>query len=227
MPADREQNRARVYATLTSLGFVSTVRTDAEAVRSKNADSYALTKGRADAAVAELKALSKAPRGNRKTETQRAERRQALERTVAAASEALDGSTAMGSADPVASSLATYAIALGLHWSAEQISPWISAAVVLFFEIASGASLIVVSVFSAPALPIRQQEDSTEKSPHKRAGVLEKLREHGELNGSLTTIGKTLGLGSKSTTFRVLNELADTGAIKLHANGDGTRVALS
>lgn len=232
-----------IYATLSSLGFVSASRSDATAARSKSADTYALTKAQAEAAVLELNSINKAHRGNRKTEAQRAERRKELQSTIAAATEDLDDHTATGAADPAAASLAAYASAVGLHWTAEQIAPWITAATVLFFEVCSGASLIVVSVLSgATPLPAKRTEEADEQSSaesdepdsERRKGrrrvvlpedVMDRIKgAGGNLNGSLASIAEQIGAPSKTTAKRVLNELEAAGRVRYDASADGTSV---
>jgi hypothetical protein len=202
-----------------------------------------LGKDQAQAAVLELKSLAKAPRGNRKTEAKRAERRNELERTVTQATEALRGDTATAEADPAAASLAAYASAVGLHWTAEQIAPWITAATVLFFEICSGASFIVVSVLATEALAKRTQsaeeqliDETDEPDAGKRKGrrrvvlpedVMDRIKGNGgSLNGSLSSIAEQIGAPSKTTAKRVLGELEAAGKIRYDASADGTSVAL-
>ena len=121
------------FAVLSSLGFVATSRTDAAAARARSADTYALSKAQADAAILELNSLAKAPRGNRKTEAAKAERRVALEGIVARATGALEGGEATGAADPIAANLSAYAAAVGFQWEPAMLSPWVTAAVVIFF----------------------------------------------------------------------------------------------
>lgn len=179
-------------------------------------------------------------------EWRRTERRKELESTVAAATEALGDHTATGAADPAAASLAAYAAAVGLQWTAEQIAPWITALTVLFFEVCSGASLIVVSVLSGatPLLANRATEgaddqlsvESEEPDYARRKGrrrsvlpddVLERIKgAGGNLNGSLATIAEQIGAPSKTTAKRVLGELADQGRIRYDASADGTAIAL-
>jgi len=232
------------YATLSSLGFVSTSRTDATAARAKSGDGYSLAKSRAEAAVAELQVLAKTPRGSRKAEAAKAERREALERIVARATEALEGDAATGAADPASASLSAYASAVGLHWTADQIAPWITALTVLFFEICSGASMLVVSVLAieGPAKKTlcadEQLNDETDapEALDKRKGrrrvvlpedVMDRIKGNGgALSGSLASIAEQIGAPSRTTAKRVLGELEAAGKIRYDASADGTSVAL-
>lgn len=228
-----------VYATLSSLGFVSATRGDAAAARSKIADTYALTKGQAEAAVSELKTLAAAPHSTKKVEAQRADRRRDLEHVIAGATATLQTGPATGAGDPAAASLAVYAAALGLDWSADKIAPWLVAATVIFFEVCAGSSLIVVSVLSSPATdtkaPSEAPEQLTDEKPPRgrRRSVLpndvvDRIRgEGGRINGSIASIAETIGAPSKSTAHRVLRELADAGKLTMDATSGGTRVALA
>ena len=69
------------FAVLSSLGFVSSARTDAKAARLQASDMYQISRAQADAALAELKATS-APLSNKKAEAKRIERRTTLEATI-------------------------------------------------------------------------------------------------------------------------------------------------
>lgn len=55
---------------------------------------------------------------------------------------------ATGSADPQASALAAYALAAGLKVTAAEISPWLSLATALFFELASALGLLAAGIGS-------------------------------------------------------------------------------
>lgn len=235
-----------VYATLSSLGFVSTSRTDATAARSKSADTYALTKAEAEAAVVELKTLAAAPHSTKKVDAHRSERRTQLERIVAKAQSALRADSTTGQADPAAASLAAYAAALGLNWTAEQIAPWITAVTVLFFEVCSSASLIVVSVLAAvpapvakPAaaapdeLPTEAESDQSVATAKKRGrrraitkdDLLNRLRSAGgNWRGNLASLSEVVGV-PKSTLHRHLSELETGGHVLLNTDREGTSIA--
>lgn len=236
------------YATLSSLGFVSVARSDASASRVTQSGTYALNKARAETALSELKAMAGAPFKSKKDEARRAERREALETTIAGAAKALDGETKSSRADPQAASLAAYAVAVGLPLSADQISPWINAASVIFFELCAGVSLIVAHVIAtvpqkAPRPverelvdePSEVEPEAVDAEPAKRGrrrnvlpdDVLERIRAAGgKLDGSLTQIGEVIGVPAKASAHRALKDLEAAGSIRLETGANGTRVAV-
>ncbi|WP_041300414.1 hypothetical protein [Hyphomicrobium sp. MC1] len=239
------------YATLSSLAFVSTARTDGIAGREKSADLYQLSSDRAAAALAELKTINNTPRGNARTEARKAERRSQLDLLIADAEKALRGDSAPGPIDPAASSLASYASALGWRLSEAQISPWLTAAIVLFFEIGAGLSLIVVSLVAGAAqvkLAPKPEVDSdaqpdgasdTEPEPNPPGrprgrprsatpeSVIARIRSNGgAVSGNLNAIGRVIGLPAKTTTHRVLRELQATGHVNVQTTADGISVRL-
>jgi hypothetical protein len=60
------------------------------------------------------------------------------------------------------------------------------------------------------------------------ASVLTKLRKAGgQVNGSISDVGRSLGIRSKSTAHRVLRRLVAAGEITMQANRSGCRVALA
>jgi hypothetical protein len=232
------------YATLSSLGFVSTARLDMAAERTKSGDSYEFARARADAAITELKALAAAPIGTKKVEAKRAERRSDLERTIAEAQNALQTGSATDTADPQAASIAAYAAALGFPVASEKIAPWLSVVAVVFFECGAGLSLIVVSIIATvpaqtcqPEIPIEDEVPNAPEPPATKRGrrrtalpddILARIRDAGgELNGTLNSIGDVIGLNSKTTAHRALRELEAAGALKLEPSADGTRVVLA
>lgn len=239
------------YAVLSSLAFVSTARTDGAAARTKSADLYRLTSDRATAALAELNSINSAPRGNRKTEAKKAERRAELDLLIAGAAEALHGDSRPGPTDPAAASLAAYANAMGWQSSEGQISPWLTAAIVLFFEIGAGLSMIAVSLVTLPpqVQPAHSDELSAEGDeqhsdtepeptpPGRPRGrprnatpdsVIARIRSNGGVvSGNLNAIGRIIGLPAKTSAHRMLRELQAAGRVDVEATTDGTVVRLA
>lgn len=240
------------YATLSSLAFVSTARSDGAASREKSADLYQLSSERAAAALAELKTINSAPRGNARTEARKTERRAQLDLLIADAERALRADSASGAIDPAASSLAAYASALGVQWSEAQISPWLTAAIVLFFEIGAGLSLIVVSLVAGaaqvkPAPKVETESDAQsdetsdtepEPSPPGRPrgrprsatpeSVIARIQSNGgAVTGNLNAIGQVIGLPAKTTAHRMLRELQAAGRVNVETTADGTMVRLA
>lgn len=238
-----------LYATLSNLAFVSTARTDAVAVRTKNTDLYGLSHDRAATALAELKTINSAPRGNPKAEAKKAERRAQLDLLIAGAEQTLEGDSAPTSGDPAAASLAAYASALGWSLDAEHISPWLNVAIVLFFEIGAGLSLVVVSIVAAPepkssepgqTIAAAEPEVSNDPEPtppgkprgRPRAAtpesVISRIRSNGgALTGNLNSIGRIIGLPAKTSAHRILRELEAAGHLNIEATAEGTRIRLA
>lgn len=242
-----------LYAALSSLAFVSTARTDGVATRTKSADTYQLANERAAVALSELKALNFAPRGNRREEARKAERRASLELSIADAEKTLHGDSVPTAGDPAAASLAAYASALGWSLSEEQISPWLTIAIVLFFEIGAGLSLIVVKAIAMPEMSVAvvqnsaansndsaEDESDVEPDPtpsgrprgRPRAAtpdaVISRIRLNGgALSGNLNSIGRVIGLPAKSSAHRVLRELEAAGRVRIETTSDGTIVRLA
>lgn len=239
------------YATLSSLAFVSTARSDGAASREKSADLYQLSSDRAAAALAELKNINSAPKGNARTEARKAERRKQLDLLIADAETALRADSAPGAIDPAASSLAAYATTLGWQLSEAQISPWLTAAIVLFFEIGAGLSLIVVSLVasvsattSAPkaetendSQPDEASDSEPEPTPPGRPrgrprsatpdSVIARIRSNGgAVSGNLNAIGQVIGLPAKTTAHRMLRELQAAGRLRIDKSLTGMNVQL-
>lgn len=238
------------YAVLSSLAFVSTARTDGAAVRTKSADLYRLTSDRATAALAELNSINSAPRGNRKAEAKKAARRQELDLLIAGAAEALHGDSRPGPTDPAAASLAAYANVLGWHATEDQISPWLTAAIVLFFEIGAGLSMIIVSLVTLPQVKLAHDgepapddvephsDTEPEPTPPGRPrgrprnatpdSVIARIRSNGgAVSGNLNAIGRIIGLPAKTSAHRMLRELQAAGRVDVEATTDGTIVRLA
>lgn len=245
------------YASLSSLAFVSTARTDGTAVRAKAADTYQLANERASIALTELRSINSAPKGNRRTEAQKAERRIQLETVIAGAEETLHGDTAPATGDPAAASLAAYASALGRPLTAEQINPWLTIAIVLFFETGAGLSLIVVRAIAMPdsaaLLEVRKPaansndnagensidgDDQPEPTPPGRPrgrpriatpdSVVSRIRSNGgAVSGNLNSIGRVIGMPAKSSAHRILRELEAAGRLQIETTPDGTIVRLA
>jgi len=244
-----------LYAILSSLAFVSTARTDTAATRTKAADTYQLAKERASAAVTELKTINSAPRGNRRTEAKKAERRAQLDLLIADAEETLHGDSEPVTTDPAAASLAAYASALGHPLTADQISPWLTVAIVLFFEIGAGLSFIVVRAVAASETPSEhiqapksaankdaatdaESDGEPEPTPPNRPrgrpraatpeSVISRIRSNGgALSGTLNSIGRVIGLPAKSSAHRMLRELEAAGELHVDVAPDGTTVRLA
>lgn len=140
-----------VYAVNSSLGFVSGARDVAAAARGVEADTYALAKAKVEAVNAELQQMASLPRGNRRTEKARAERRAQLENDRADAEQVIAAGTKATVADPAATALASYAGAAGWELDAAKLSPWLTLLAVVFFEVGAAASLIVVGALPAAA----------------------------------------------------------------------------
>lgn len=220
-----------IYASLSSLGFIATARDTSAAVRGAQADAYVLARDKAKAANAELKTLAELPRGDRKTEAKRAERRTKLEKDRADAERVLAAGASATMADPTAAAIASYAGALGWEVEPATLSPWLTLLAVLFFEVGAASSLIVVA-----ALDVLVSHNSNKAAPaekktgRKRSkplnGVLEKIEAAGgKLEGSIEVIGARLGL-SKSSAHRALHALAGAGMISLATSAAGTLVQL-
>jgi len=232
------------YAVVSSLGFVSGARDVAAATRGAEADAYSLAKAKATTANTELKAMAEAPRGNRKTEAARAERRAKLEKDRADAEKVMSAGATATVADPTATAIASYAGALGYEIEPAKLSPWLSLFAVLFFEAGAALSLIVVAAPSAPAAKREEAVDAPavaepaevpQIAPDKKTAgrkrsralddVLEKIRAAGQLEGTLDELGERLGL-SKSSAHRALHALAGLGAVSLATSAAGTLVQL-
>lgn len=233
------------YATVSSLGFVSGARDVSAAKRGAEADGYALAKAKATTANAELAKLATMPRGNRKTEKERADRRAKLEKDRADAERVMSAGTAATVADPTATAIASYAAALGYDFEPAKLSPWLSLFAVLFFEAGAALSLIVVAAPSRPARRVEvAAEATTEAEPveaprivadKKTAGrkrsralndVLQKIEgAGGKLEGTLDELGERLGL-SKSSAHRALHALAGIGAVSMATSAAGTLVQI-
>ncbi len=220
-----------IYATTSSLGFIGTARDTSAAVRGAEADAYAIARDNAKAANAELKALAEAPRGTRRVETERAERRAKLEKDRADAEKTIAAGATATVADPVAEAIASYAGALGWEVGPEKLSPFLTLLAVLFFEVGSACSLIVVAALDVPVSENSNKVAPAEKKAgRKRAkplnGVLEKIEAAGgKLEGTLDELGERLGL-SKSSAHRALHALAGLGFIGLTTSAAGTLVQL-
>ncbi|WP_158412809.1 helix-turn-helix domain-containing protein [Hyphomicrobium nitrativorans] len=139
------------YATVSSLGFVSGARDVAAATRGAEADAYAIARDKAKVANVELATLAAAPRGNRKTEAARAERKAKLEADRADAERVMAAGATATVADPTAASMASYAAALGYEVEPAKLSPWLVLLSVIFFELGAAASLIVVGALPGAA----------------------------------------------------------------------------
>lgn len=241
------------YACISSLGFVSGARDVAAATRGAEADAYAIARDKAKAANAELKTLADAPRGTRKVEAERAERRAQLEKDRADAERVMAAGTTATVADPTAASLAAYYFAVtGREIEPAKLSPWLVLSSVLFFELGAAASLIVVGALPKPAreekpkaltvateekapepvaeAPVAPQSDDKKTAGRKRSraldDVLAKIDQHGgTLEGTLDELGERLGL-SKSSAHRALHALAGAGMIGLTTSAAGTLVQL-
>lgn len=235
------------YAVVSSLGFVSGARDVAAATRGAEADAYVLAKAKATAANAELKALAEAPRGTRKVEAERAERRTKLEKDRDDAQRIMAAGPTATVADPTAASLASYAAALGYDVEPAKLSPWLVLLSVVFFELGAAASLIVVGGLPAPAreekseavanapavaeAPEAPQLTADKKTAGRKRSraldeVLAKIESAGgQLEGPLDELGERLGL-SKSSAHRALHALAGAGMISLATSGAGTLVQI-
>jgi hypothetical protein len=226
------------YAVVSSLGFVSGARDAAAATRGAEADAYAIARDKAKAANRELAAMAELPRGNRKTEAERAERRAKLERDRADAEKVMVTGATATMTDPTASALATYAASLGFDVKADALSPWLVLASVIFFELGSAASLIVVGGLprgAAAELDVDVADNSNTEAPadkkavgRKRSRALDDVMSRiegagGKLEGSVEEIGARLGL-SKSSAHRALHALAGAGMISLATSTVGTLV---
>lgn len=93
-------------------------------------------------------------------EAARAQRRTDLEATIAAATAQLsDGNApAVGAADPLAAALSAYVSAAGRPISPDTLTPWLALIPVLFLELGSALSLIVVRSIGAPDARPAQRE---------------------------------------------------------------------
>lgn len=220
-----------IYASLSSLGFIGTAHDTSAAVRGAEADAYAVARDKAKAANAELKTLAEQPRADRKTEAKRAERRTKLEKDRADAERVLAAGASATMADPTAAAIASYAGALGWKVESEELNPFLTLLAVLFFEVGSACSLIVVAALNVPI-----SENSNKAAPaEKKTGrnrsralddVADRIRSlGGRLEGSIEDIGRRLGL-SKSSAHRALHALAGAGVIGLATSAAGTLVQL-
>lgn len=236
-----------IYAASCSLGFVSGARTDLTAQRDRDHANYELTKARAEAASVELKQLAAAPPASRKLEKERADRRGQLERIVAEAQRGLQAAGAPGAADAQSEAIAAYAAAAGLAWAPADVARWLLLITVVFFEVGSAASLIVVQAL-APIAPtavpatVAAQPTSIEplapkldaaKPGRKRRTDLDALLERlkaapgGRIEGSISSLKSRLGGSSKTATFRAIRELEGAGAITREATANGTAIAIA
>lgn len=230
------------YAVVSSLGFVSGARDVAAATRGAEADAYAIARDKAKAANAELKNLADAPRGTRKVEAERAERRVQLEKDRADAEKVMAAGTTATVADPTATALATYSASLGFPVKPEDLSPWLVLASVVFFELGAAASLIVVGALPKPATASEEVEHAPaaasvevdtpadKKAGRKRSRALDDVLAKiegagGKLEGTLDELGDRLGL-SKSSAHRALHALAGAGMISLATSAAGTTIQL-
>lgn len=220
-----------IYATTSSLGFIGTARDTSAATRGAEADAYAIARDKAKGANAELKALAEMPRGTRKVEAERTERRAKLEKDRADAEKIIAAGATSTVADPVAEAIASYAGAAGWEVEPATLSPWLTLLAVVFFEVGAASSLIVVAALDGSA-----SENSSAAAPaDKKAGrkrsralddVLAKIETAGgRLEGSLDELGERLGL-SKSSAHRALHALAGLGAVSLATSAAGTLVQL-
>jgi len=232
------------YAVVSSLGFVSGARDLAAATRGAEADAYAIARDKAKAANRELTAMAELPRGTRKVEAERAERRKQLEHDRGDAEKVMATGATATVADPTASALATYAASLGFEVKAEALSPWLVLASVIFFELGAAAGLIVVGTLPNPTAEGQAAEpdmdvsdiSNTEALADKKAvgrkrsraldDVLGKIEgAGGKLEGTLDELGGKLGL-SKSSAHRALHALAGVGAVSIATSAAGTLVQL-
>lgn len=234
------------YASTASLGFISSARSDLTATRDRSANDLQIYKSRAGAASLELATLAKAESASRKVESQRAVRRAELERIVAEAQRGLQTVEAVGAPDSQAQALAAYAALLGWQISGETISQFLMLGMVLFFEFASSASLVVVAGLArttAPApIEVAAKPASAEppalkldtaKSGRKRRTDLDTFMDRlkaapgGKIVGSITSLQSKLGGSSKTATFRAIKELEEAGAITREATANGTAIAIA
>jgi uncharacterized membrane protein len=240
------------YATVSSLGFVSGARDVAAATRGAEADTYAIARDKAKAANAELKTLAEAPRGTRKIEKERAERKAKLEDDRADAERVMSEGATATVADPTAAAIASYAGALGYDLEPTKLSPWLSLFAVVFFEAGAAFSLIVVGAptraaakaepakaaeakspepVAAPAMaaaPEARLADNKKTAGRKRSRALDDVLAKiegagGKLEGTLDELGERLGL-SKSSAHRALHALAGAGMISLATSAAGTLI---
>lgn len=214
------------YAVVSSLGFVSGARDVAAATRGAEADSYSMAKAKAATANAELKAMADLPRGNRKIEQERADRKAKLERDRDDAERVMSAGSTATVADPTAAAIASYAGALGYEVEPAKLSPWLTLLAVVFFEVGAAASLIVVAAL--PTIEVEKPAPATKG--RKRAKPLDDVLARikaagGRLEGSIDAIGSRLGL-SKSSAHRALHALATLGAVSLATSAAGTLVQL-
>jgi hypothetical protein len=217
-----------IYAVISSLGFVGTARDTAAASRNANADAYKIAKASAEAATAELKTLADAPRGNRKAEDKRIERRRELDKKLADGLTIMSEHAGTGAADPVAEAIASYAGALGREIDADKLSPWLTLLAVVFFEVGAAASLIVVAAL--PDIGVAQKLAVSNARGRKRAAPLEDVMAAlkdagGRLEGSMDQLGARLGL-SKSSAHRALHALSGAGLVSVATSAAGTLVQL-
>lgn len=231
-----------VYAVVSSLSFVAGARDVAAATRGAEADAYTLARSKAVTANAELAKLAELPRGNRKTEKERAERRAKLEQDRADAERIMSAGATATVADPTAAAIVSYADALGYEVEPAKLSPWLVLLSVIFFEMGAAASLIVVGALPGTAREEKPEAaaDGTEdkmpeavadKKPGRKRSralndVLAKIENAGgQLEGSIDEIGGRLGL-SRSSAHRALHALAGLGAVSLATSAAGTLVQL-
>lgn len=176
-------------------------------------------------------------------EAARSKRRRELETRISEVDATLlDGRQAVGVADPLASTLATYARALGIELRSVTLSPWLALVPVLFLEVGSAFALVVTgrrtAVPDIPETPKSGQlqtpnDDKPSGTADAGAGqspsatVIELLKTTGgELRGGQRGIAKALGV-SKSRANELLHKLADTGQIHLETSPNGTFVRLA
>lgn len=92
------------------------------------------------------------------SEAARADKRASLEQQIASADTSLANATTVvadADADPLASTVASFAGALGRPLAAAAISPWLALIPVLFIELGSALSLVVLRPIPALRLPDR------------------------------------------------------------------------
>jgi hypothetical protein len=217
------------YASLSSLGFTASSRAALVSERTGAADAYQRAKLRFDAAAAELQTAKSLAR------------RRELERLTADLSRTLDSLPGPTVADPQASAIAQYAIALGWKVSAAALAPWLSAITVGFLEIGAAFALLVAVGSRAAAHAVDREKiraDDDEDPPGKNRGGRPRKVEHaealerlkaagGKASGSLRGLAALIGTPTKTTTHRLLHELAALGAITLQATPRGVSVALA
>jgi hypothetical protein len=172
-------------------------------------------------------------------------------RALARATEA--GTANVGQADPLAASVASYARALGWHWTSDAVSPWLALLLPLFIELGSTFGLLVASGTRSDAgvhegAQVNAAVNTVDTS---KIGAVATLREHlptaviparsvdeaGErLLAALSTNGGTLKgshrkladlLGTKPATLHAASKaLAEAGRVMVSTDNRGTVFAL-